>query len=173
MFCRLHGNVESMAVLSIGFGDGSRRKRRDSIILAFRDAKISVLEFDDSIHGLRTRWGGCRRNLAVFLVHSSLLEDLCLINKTFMYKINISFFQLMILVNYRRNMHNELEHPTDAFFMEYIMCHYLIFVPFGLCFDQLLFFVWIYNENCGVVLLPYGANLTFEQGHMMVLTIHK
>ncbi|KAE8022429.1 hypothetical protein FH972_008231 [Carpinus fangiana] len=51
---RLHGNVESMAVLSIGFGDGSRRKRRDSIILAFRDAKISVLEFDDSIHGLRT-----------------------------------------------------------------------------------------------------------------------
>ncbi|XP_038999549.1 cleavage and polyadenylation specificity factor subunit 1-like isoform X2 [Hibiscus syriacus] len=49
---RLHGNVESMAVLSIGGGDGSRR--RDSIILAFLDAKISVLEFDDSIHGLRT-----------------------------------------------------------------------------------------------------------------------
>ncbi|KAK6250480.1 hypothetical protein SCA6_004485 [Theobroma cacao] len=49
---RLHGNVESMAVLSIGGGDGSRR--RDSIILAFQDAKISVLEFDDSIHGLRT-----------------------------------------------------------------------------------------------------------------------
>jgi cleavage and polyadenylation specificity factor subunit 1 len=48
-----------MAVLSLGFGDGSRRKRRDSIILAFQDAKISVLEFDDSIHGLRTRWGGC------------------------------------------------------------------------------------------------------------------
>lgn len=43
-----------MAVLSLGFGDGSRRKRRDSIILAFQDAKISVLEFDDSIHGLRT-----------------------------------------------------------------------------------------------------------------------
>ncbi|XVF12380.1 hypothetical protein REPUB_Repub08aG0112500 [Reevesia pubescens] len=49
---RLHGNVESMAVLSIGGGDSSRR--RDSIILAFQDAKISVLEFDDSIHGLRT-----------------------------------------------------------------------------------------------------------------------
>lgn len=49
---RLHANVESMAVLAVGGGDGSRR--RDSIILAFRDAKISVLEFDDSIHGLRT-----------------------------------------------------------------------------------------------------------------------
>ncbi|KAB1208163.1 Cleavage and polyadenylation specificity factor subunit 1 [Morella rubra] len=49
---RLHGNVESMAVLSIGVGDGSRR--RDSIILTFQDAKISVLEFDDSLHGLRT-----------------------------------------------------------------------------------------------------------------------
>lgn len=49
---RLHGNVETMAVLSIGGGDGCRR--RDSIILAFQDAKISVLEFDDSVHGLRT-----------------------------------------------------------------------------------------------------------------------
>lgn len=42
-----------MAALSIGGGDGG--KRRDSIILTFQDAKISVLEFDDSIHGLRTR----------------------------------------------------------------------------------------------------------------------
>lgn len=42
-----------MAVLSVEGGDDSRR--RDSIILAFKDAKISVLEFDDSIHGLRTR----------------------------------------------------------------------------------------------------------------------
>lgn len=49
---RLHGNVESMGVLSVEGGDDSRR--RDSIILAFKDAKISVLEFDDSIHGLRT-----------------------------------------------------------------------------------------------------------------------
>ncbi|XVE58674.1 hypothetical protein DITRI_Ditri04bG0187600 [Diplodiscus trichospermus] len=49
---RLHGNVESMEVLSIGGGNGSRR--RDSVILAFQDAKISVMEFDDSIHGLRT-----------------------------------------------------------------------------------------------------------------------
>lgn len=48
---RLHGNVESIAVLSTGAGDSSRR--RDSVILAFRDAKISVLEFDDSVHGLR------------------------------------------------------------------------------------------------------------------------
>ncbi|XP_024029666.1 cleavage and polyadenylation specificity factor subunit 1 [Morus notabilis] len=49
---RLHGNVQTIAVLSSGGGDGSRR--RDSIILSFQDAKISVLEFDDSIHGLRT-----------------------------------------------------------------------------------------------------------------------
>jgi len=49
----LHGNVETMAVLSIGGGDASRK--RDSIILTFADAKISVLEYDDSIHGLRTR----------------------------------------------------------------------------------------------------------------------
>lgn len=50
---RLHGNVESMAVLSSGGLDGGRQ--RDSIILTFQEAKISVLEFDDSIHGLRTR----------------------------------------------------------------------------------------------------------------------
>lgn len=49
---RLHGNAETMTVLPSGGGDNSRR--RDSIILAFQDAKISVLEFDDSIHGLRT-----------------------------------------------------------------------------------------------------------------------
>ncbi|XP_010555627.1 PREDICTED: cleavage and polyadenylation specificity factor subunit 1 [Tarenaya hassleriana] len=49
---RLHGNVESIAVLPMGGGNGS--KGRDSIVMAFRDAKISVLEFDDSIHGLRT-----------------------------------------------------------------------------------------------------------------------
>lgn len=49
---RLHGNVESVAVLSVGGGDASRR--RDSVILTFKDAKISVLEYDDSIHGLRT-----------------------------------------------------------------------------------------------------------------------
>ncbi|KAL6526938.1 hypothetical protein OROGR_016028 [Orobanche gracilis] len=49
---RLHSNVESLGVLSSGGVDG--RRRRDSIILTFRDAKISVLEFDDSIHGLRT-----------------------------------------------------------------------------------------------------------------------
>lgn len=53
-WCRLHGNVESLGVLPNGAADGGRR--RDSIILTFRDAKISVLEFDDSIHGLRTRW---------------------------------------------------------------------------------------------------------------------
>ncbi|PNT60775.1 hypothetical protein BRADI_5g04673v3 [Brachypodium distachyon] len=46
---RLHGNIESMAILS----DGAEN-RRDSIALAFRDAKITCLEFDDAIHGLRT-----------------------------------------------------------------------------------------------------------------------
>ncbi|KAL8534303.1 hypothetical protein ACS0TY_010351 [Phlomoides rotata] len=49
---RLHGNVESLGILPSGGADGGRR--RDSIILTFRDAKISVLEFDDSIHRLRT-----------------------------------------------------------------------------------------------------------------------
>ncbi|XP_056694198.1 cleavage and polyadenylation specificity factor subunit 1 isoform X2 [Spinacia oleracea] len=48
---RLHGNIESMAVLSVGGSDSS--KRRDSIVLTFRDAKISVLEYDDSTHSLR------------------------------------------------------------------------------------------------------------------------
>ncbi|CAN8244624.1 unnamed protein product [Cochlearia groenlandica] len=48
---RLHGNVESIAVLPMGGVNSS--KGRDSIVLTFRDAKISVLEFDDSIHGLR------------------------------------------------------------------------------------------------------------------------
>nr|TKW03259.1 hypothetical protein SEVIR_7G013400v2 [Setaria viridis] len=46
---RLHGNIESMAVLS----DGTENTR-DSITLAFKDAKIACLEFDDSISGLRT-----------------------------------------------------------------------------------------------------------------------
>lgn len=49
---KLHGNVESMAALSVGGVNSGRR--RDSIILTFEDAKISILEFDDSIHGLRT-----------------------------------------------------------------------------------------------------------------------
>ncbi|CAN6227184.1 unnamed protein product [Urochloa humidicola] len=46
---RLHGNIESMAVLS----DGTENTR-DSIALAFKDAKVACLEFDDSINGLRT-----------------------------------------------------------------------------------------------------------------------
>ncbi|CAH9139745.1 unnamed protein product [Cuscuta epithymum] len=49
---KLHGNVYSMKVLSAGGVDSGRK--RDSIILAFEDAKFSVLEFDDSVHGLRT-----------------------------------------------------------------------------------------------------------------------
>lgn len=48
---RLHGNVESLAVLPMGGGNSTRG--RDSIVVTFRDAKISVLEFDDSIHSLR------------------------------------------------------------------------------------------------------------------------
>ncbi|KAI3817931.1 hypothetical protein L1987_11731 [Smallanthus sonchifolius] len=51
---RLHGNVESVGVLSSGAEDRTGGRRRDSIILTFRDAKISVLEFDDSAYGLRT-----------------------------------------------------------------------------------------------------------------------
>ncbi|XP_071686240.1 cleavage and polyadenylation specificity factor subunit 1 isoform X2 [Rutidosis leptorrhynchoides] len=51
---RLHGNVESVGVLYSGAEDRTTGRRRDSIILTFRDAKISVLEFDDSVHGLRT-----------------------------------------------------------------------------------------------------------------------
>jgi cleavage and polyadenylation specificity factor subunit 1 len=47
---RLHGNVESLAVLS--HRREEYRRRRDAIVLAFRDAKIAVLEFDDSTHGL-------------------------------------------------------------------------------------------------------------------------
>ncbi|XVF50705.1 hypothetical protein PTKIN_Ptkin04bG0123800 [Pterospermum kingtungense] len=58
---RLHGNVESVEVLSIGGGNGFRG--RDSIILAFQDAKISVMEFDDSIHGLRTTSMHCFEGL--------------------------------------------------------------------------------------------------------------
>jgi hypothetical protein len=49
-------------------------------------------------------------------------------------------------------------------------------VPFGMCSDQLFAFLlllWIYFENCGVELLLYGANLTLEQGHKMILQIHK
>lgn len=51
---RLHGNVESLGVLSSGAEDRTGGRRRDSIILTFQDAKISVLEFDDSVYGLRT-----------------------------------------------------------------------------------------------------------------------
>ncbi|XP_009593078.1 cleavage and polyadenylation specificity factor subunit 1 isoform X1 [Nicotiana tabacum] len=49
---RLHGNIYSMGVLTAGGVDGGRR--RDSIILTFEDAKMSVLEFDDTTHGLLT-----------------------------------------------------------------------------------------------------------------------
>jgi hypothetical protein len=66
--CRLHENVESMAILSPGHDDG--RRKRDAIILSFRDAKISVLEFDDSIHGLRTRYTNtiCSSNLLFYIL---------------------------------------------------------------------------------------------------------
>uniref|UniRef100_A0A1D1XMC9 Cleavage and polyadenylation specificity factor 160 kDa subunit n=1 Tax=Anthurium amnicola TaxID=1678845 RepID=A0A1D1XMC9_9ARAE len=49
---RLHGNVESMAILSAG--SDNRSRKRDSIILAFQYANISVVEYNDSVHGLRT-----------------------------------------------------------------------------------------------------------------------
>ncbi|KAL4574864.1 hypothetical protein LXL04_021704 [Taraxacum kok-saghyz] len=51
---RLHGNVESVGVLSSGAEERTSGRRRDSIILTFEDAKISILEFDDSVYGLRT-----------------------------------------------------------------------------------------------------------------------
>ena len=54
MACRLHGNIESMTVLS----DGAEN-RRATIALAFKDAKITCLEFDDAIHCLRTRFAYC------------------------------------------------------------------------------------------------------------------
>mgnify|MGYP004597317115 CR=1 FL=1 len=44
----LHGNVMSMqAVTLIG-------SQRDSLLLSFRDAKLSVVEYDQDIHDLRT-----------------------------------------------------------------------------------------------------------------------
>ncbi|XP_015691983.2 probable cleavage and polyadenylation specificity factor subunit 1 isoform X3 [Oryza brachyantha] len=46
---RLHGNIESLTVLS----DGAEN-RRAAVAVAFKDAKITCLEFDDAIHGLRT-----------------------------------------------------------------------------------------------------------------------
>lgn len=62
---RLHGNVESVAILS--FGPDNRSKERDSIILAFQDAKISVVEYNDSIHGLCTRYAHLWHNILFFL----------------------------------------------------------------------------------------------------------
>lgn len=65
---RLHGNVESVAILS--FGPDNRSKERDSIILAFQDAKISVVEYNDSIHGLCTRYAHLWHNILFFLIFS-------------------------------------------------------------------------------------------------------
>ncbi|KAK1262188.1 Cleavage and polyadenylation specificity factor subunit 1 [Acorus gramineus] len=58
---RLHGNVETMAILSVGGDD--RSKKRDSIVLVFKDAKIAVLEYDESVHGLRTSSMHCFEGL--------------------------------------------------------------------------------------------------------------
>ncbi|KAA8533819.1 hypothetical protein F0562_031336 [Nyssa sinensis] len=50
----------SQAVFEL-VADLQGRRRRDSITSTFQDDKISVLEFDDSIHGFRTSYGimGC------------------------------------------------------------------------------------------------------------------
>ena len=48
---RLHGNVGNLGVLSYRRDEG--QKGQDAVILTFRDAKVSVLEFDDATHGLR------------------------------------------------------------------------------------------------------------------------
>ncbi|GIL66196.1 hypothetical protein Vafri_19806, partial [Volvox africanus] len=45
----LHGVVESMAVLS-----GGQPGRRDALLLAFREGKLSVLEWDPRVYTLRT-----------------------------------------------------------------------------------------------------------------------
>ncbi|GLI63467.1 hypothetical protein VaNZ11_006441, partial [Volvox africanus] len=45
----LHGVVESMAVLS-----GGQPGRRDALLLAFREGKLSVIEWDPRVHTLRT-----------------------------------------------------------------------------------------------------------------------
>lgn len=55
MYYRLHGNVKSVGVLSSGAEERTGGRIRDSIILTFQDAKISVLEFDDLVYGLCTR----------------------------------------------------------------------------------------------------------------------
>jgi cleavage and polyadenylation specificity factor subunit 1 len=53
---RLHGNVESLAVLKSRQDDlTGQRMQHDSLVLAFRDAKISVVEWDDDEQRLRTR----------------------------------------------------------------------------------------------------------------------
>ncbi|KAK9107993.1 hypothetical protein Syun_024004 [Stephania yunnanensis] len=70
---KLHGNVETMAILPVEGGDNY--KKRDSIILAFRDAKISILEFDDSIYGLRTRTFHMTPT-SLFVSHLLLMEFL-------------------------------------------------------------------------------------------------
>ncbi|GLC77555.1 hypothetical protein PLESTF_001954700, partial [Pleodorina starrii] len=45
----LHGVVESLAVLS-----GGTSRRRDALLLAFREGKLSVLEWDPRAHAVRT-----------------------------------------------------------------------------------------------------------------------
>ena len=69
MSARLHINVESMVVLSIG-GASETSKRRDSIILMFRDAKVSVLEYDDSTHSLRARLVKTNSSDAIYFICS-------------------------------------------------------------------------------------------------------
>lgn len=69
-----------MEILSLG-NDGGHR-RRDSIIVAFQDAKLSVLEYDDSIHGLRTRLGVLLFTFLVVALIFHLLRS---------YEIGISF----------------------------------------------------------------------------------
>eukprot|EP00850_Spirogloea_muscicola_P016587 SM000135S27031 [mRNA] locus=s135:382502:389897:+ [translate_table: standard] len=57
---RLQENIEGLAVLAgQGGGRGQRCGRRDALLLAFREAKISVLEFDDASHALRTMQASC------------------------------------------------------------------------------------------------------------------
>lgn len=66
-----------MTVLHHGRDDG--RKRRDAIILAFREAKLSVLEFDDSTHSLRTRFEMTNSSSKALCLFYAVMELLTMI----------------------------------------------------------------------------------------------
>ena len=50
--CRLNGVPESITVVP---GERGEAGRKDSLLLSFREAKLSVVEFDDAVQRLRVR----------------------------------------------------------------------------------------------------------------------